>query len=103
MDDKTCKEYRNRICHIYSWWMIHYPTYLENGTRVLTEEDKSDQVKIHHTNDRDIIYSGYTLGMWSFKIKLSDVKNHGTAADKARLPAETSANQQHKSKCTINP
>ena len=63
MDDKTRKEYRNRIRHIYSWWMIHYPTYFENGTRVLTEEDKNDQVKFHHTNDRDIIYSGLNVAL----------------------------------------
>ena len=49
------------------------------------------------------VTEAYTLGTWSFKIKLSEVKKHGTAADKARLPAETSANQQHKSKRTIIP
>jgi hypothetical protein len=63
MDDKTRKEYRNRIRHIYRWWMEHYPNYFENGTRVLTQEEKEDQVMFHHTNDRDIIYTGLNVSL----------------------------------------
>ena len=75
MDDKTQKENRIRIRHIYRWWMEHYPNYFENGTRVLTQEEKEDQVMFHHTNDRDIIYTG--LNVLSHK-KNKSVRPDGT-------------------------
>lgn len=61
IDDKTQKEYRNWIHHIYRWWMEQYPNYFENGTQVLTQEEKEHQVMFHHTNDRDIIYTGLNV------------------------------------------
>ncbi|KAL7523497.1 hypothetical protein ACHAWF_002320 [Thalassiosira exigua] len=61
MEDKTRKEYRNRIRHIIDFWMENYPDYFESGTRVLTEEEKNDTVKFHHKNNRDIIYSGLNV------------------------------------------
>jgi hypothetical protein len=51
----------------------------------------------------DGVTEAYALGTWSFKIKPSQVKKHGTTADKAMLPAETVANRPHKSKRTITP
>ena len=81
MDDKTRKEYRNRIRHIYTWWMEHYPDYFEVGTRVLPVVEKEDRVKFHHTNDRDIIYTGLNVSLvmafLSFK-KTKTVKADGT-------------------------
>jgi len=58
MEDKTRREYRNRIKHIYRWWMETYPAYFEVGTRTLSEAEKEDQEAFHHTNDRDIVYEG---------------------------------------------
>lgn len=81
MDDKTRKEYRNRIRHIYRWWMENYPEYFENGTCVLSQEEKEDRVKFHHTNDRDIIYTGlnvsFVMAFLSFK-KTKTVLPDGT-------------------------
>jgi hypothetical protein len=45
----------------------------------------------------------YTIGTWSFKIKVSEVQKHGTDNDKAKLPLRTPSNQQHKTKRTITP
>ena len=59
--------------------MIHCPTCYENGTRVLTEEDKNDQVKFHHTNDRDIIYSGLNVAL--VMAFLSDKKKKSVKPD----------------------
>ncbi len=43
--------------------MEHYPNYFENGTQVLTQEEKEDQVMFHHTNNRDIIYTGLNVSL----------------------------------------
>lgn len=45
----------------------------------------------------------YTIGTWSFKIKVSEVQKHGTDNDKAKLPPCTPSNQRHKTKRTITP
>ena len=45
----------------------------------------------------------YTIGTWSFKIKVSEVQMHGTDNAKAKLPLGTPSNQQHKTKHTITP
>ena len=63
MDDKTCKEYRNRIRHIYTWWMENYPVYSEIGTRVLPVEEKEDRVKFHHNDDHHIIYTRLNVSL----------------------------------------
>jgi len=89
MDDKTRREYRNRIRHIYRWWMQHYPMYFENGTRVLTEQDKSDQVKFHHTNDRDIIYTGLNVSLVMAFLsdkKKKSVKQHVVSSRVVQVP-----------------
>ena len=62
MQDKTRRECRLRINRIIKWWMQTYPDYFENGTRVLSEEDKNDPVKFHYTNDRGIRYTGLNVG-----------------------------------------
>ena len=58
MMDRTRREYRNRIKHVYRFWMEKYPAYFEVGTRLLSESEKQDRAAFHHTNDRDIIYQG---------------------------------------------
>ena len=81
MENKTCKEYRCQIARIYKWWMEHYPDYFENGTWVLTDNEKNDITKFHHTNERDIIYGGlnvqYVMAFLSAKKKKS-TKPDGT-------------------------
>ena len=79
MGDKTRREYRNRISRIYTWWMEHYPDYFEHGTRLVPAEEKTDTVKFHHRNDRDIIYSGLNVAM--MKAFLSSKKKKKVAAD----------------------
>ena len=51
---------------------------------------------------QEATHESYTVGTWSFKIKPSEVKKRGTDADKAKLPADTLANQPHKAKRTIS-
>ena len=63
MEDRTRKNYRNRIRHIYTWWMKNYSDYFEHGTRVLSEAERNDRVAFHHTNDRDLVYSGLNVNM----------------------------------------
>ena len=63
MEDRTRKEYRNRIWHIYRWWMESYPEYFDIGMRKLSEKDKQDKVAFHHTNDRDLVYTGLNVTM----------------------------------------
>ena len=58
MEDRTRREYRNRIKHVCRFWMEMYPAYFEVGTRLLSESDKQDRTLFHHNNDRDIIYQG---------------------------------------------
>eukprot|EP00804_Cyclotella_cryptica_P019648 CCRYP_013974-RA/>CCRYP_013974-RA protein AED:0.42 eAED:0.43 QI:0/0/0/1/0/0/2/0/87 len=57
MEDKTRREYRNRIKHISDWLMVHYPTYFEEGTRLLSEDEKQDKVFFAHNTNRDLCYS----------------------------------------------
>ena len=74
MENKTLREYRNRLKCIISYWDGHhvYYSYHEVGTRLLSSEEKDDQVKFHWKNDRDIIYSGLNFSM--VKAYLSDKK-----------------------------
>ena len=74
MADKTRREYRNRIKRIYTWLMnsADYTGYFELGTRLVTEAEKEDPVKFHHTNDRDLKYTG--LNVTVIKAYLSEVK-----------------------------
>ena len=48
MEDKTRKNYRNRIRHIYVWLMNNYPHYFEHGTRLLFEAKRNNRVAFYH-------------------------------------------------------
>ena len=63
MEDRTRKNYRNQNRHIYTWWNENYPNYFEHGTRVLSEAERNDRVAFHHTNGRDLVYSGLNVNM----------------------------------------
>jgi len=63
MEDKTRKEHRRRIRHLYTWWHDNYIDYFENGTCALSDDEKKDLVRFHHTNDRDIIYEGLNVNL----------------------------------------
>ncbi|KAL9181723.1 hypothetical protein ACHAXT_012066 [Thalassiosira profunda] len=56
MEDKCRRDYRNRIKEIL-------PGYFEVGTKVLTVEEKADNVVFHWKNDHDLIYSGINVDM----------------------------------------
>ena len=79
MEDKTRREYRNRIARIYNWMEKKYPTYFENGTRILGEGEMKDTVKFHHNNKRDLKYSGMNVAI--IKAYLSEKKKKKVAAD----------------------
>ena len=63
MEDKTRREYRNRIKRIIKWIKRKYPTYYEEGIRIriLDDEEKKDIVKFHHTNTHDLVYAGLNV------------------------------------------
>lgn len=85
MEDKTRREYRNRIKRIYEWLQgsADYPDYFEQGVRVLTAEEKADEVQFHHKNDHDLIYTG--LNVKVIKAFLSEKKKKVKAADGSAL------------------
>ena len=63
--------------------MEHYPDYFENGTWVLTEDEKNDITKFNHTNQQDIIIYGglnvqYVMAFLSAKKKKKSTKADGT-------------------------
>merc|ERR1719253_1914710 len=74
MVDKMRREYRNRIRRIYTWLMnsADYTSYFKQRTRVVSQADKEDPVKFHHTNERDLKYNG--LNVTVIKAFLSEVK-----------------------------
>ena len=80
-ENKTHREYRNRLKCIISYWDGHhvYHSYHEVGTRLLSSEEKDDQVKFHRKNDRDIIYSGLNVSM--VKAYLFDKKKKKVVSD----------------------
>ncbi|KAL3800306.1 hypothetical protein HJC23_003602 [Cyclotella cryptica] len=61
MEDKTRREYRNRIMRIIDWLRVNYPSYFEEGTRLLSEEEKQDKVFFAHQTHRDLCYSGINV------------------------------------------
>ena len=61
--DETRKSHRRRLKILINWWMDQYPDYFEAGTRVLSQEERSDPMKFYHTCDRDIIYEGLRVDM----------------------------------------
>ena len=44
MEDKTRKEHRRHIRHLYTWWHDNYIDYFENGTCALSDDEKKDLV-----------------------------------------------------------
>ena len=72
IDDKTRKEYRNRISRIYKWWAEHYPEYYQNGTYSLSAAKKEVNVLFHYKNDRDLVCAGLNVKM--VKAYLSEKK-----------------------------
>jgi hypothetical protein len=81
MEDRTRKEYRNRIRHIYRWWKDSYPEYYEIGTVLLNEEDKKDTVAFHNTNDRDLVYAGLNVAMVKSFLSVKKKKRVSTSGD----------------------
>ena len=91
MKPKTRKEYRGRHRHMWTFWEEFYPEYFEQGTRVLSEEEKEDPAKYYFKNDRDLIYRGLNVKMviahcsnkkWKENGKLispSDLSKYGDA------------------------
>ena len=63
IENKTHRDYRNRLKCIISYWDGNhvYHSYHEVGTRLLSSEEKDDQVKFHWKNECDIIYSGLNV------------------------------------------
>ena len=81
MENKTRREYCNRLKGIISYWDVHhiYHSYNEVGTRLLSSEEKDNQVKFHWKNEREIIYSGFNVSM--VKAYLSDKKKKKVLSD----------------------
>ena len=79
MEDKTRREYRNRIKRIIKWIKRKYPSYYEEGIRILDDEEKKDIVKFHHTNTHDLVYAG--LNVKVIKAYLSEKKKKKVATD----------------------
>ena len=79
MEDKTRREYRNRIKRIIKWIKRKYPTYYEEGIRILDDEEKKDIVPFHHTNTHDLVYAG--LNVKVIKAYLSEKKKKKVATD----------------------
>ena len=77
MEDKTCKEHRRRIRHLYTWWHDNYIDYFENGTCALSDDEKKDLVRFHHTNDRDIIYEGLNVNLVLAFLVTKKIKANG--------------------------
>ena len=88
MDDKTRREYRNYINRIIQFCFTHYPSYYENGTRLLRKNEKADPVKFHHRNKRDLVYSG--LNIQFMKVYLSHKKTKKVDADGKMILASVS-------------
>lgn len=63
MKDKTRKEHRNRHKHMMEFWREHYGRYFEQGTYILTDEQKADPTKYYFQNDRDLHYRGLNVKM----------------------------------------
>ena len=77
MEDKTRKEHRRRIRHLYTWWHDNYIDYFENGTCALSDDEKKDLVRFHHTNDRDIIYEGLNVNLVLAFLVTKKIKANG--------------------------
>ena len=54
LDDKTRKNYRNRIKEIIEWIKQKYPEYIPVGVKDLSDEELADRVLFHWTNKQDL-------------------------------------------------
>ena len=63
MTNKCQVEYRNRIAKIINWVKYLYPTYFEDGTREVSEEELQDPRSFHHKNKRDLHYTGLNVNV----------------------------------------
>jgi hypothetical protein len=77
MEDKTRKEHRRRIRHLYTWWHVQYIDYYENGTCALSDDEKKDPVLYHHTNNRDVIYEGLNVNLVLAFLVMKKTKANG--------------------------
>ena len=77
MKDKTRKEHRNRIMHLIEFWKKHYERYLDQGTYILTDEQKADPTKYYFQNDRDLRYRGLNVKMVIAHCSDKKVKENG--------------------------
>ena len=75
MNARCRVDYRNRINRIMTWVESEYPSYFEEGTRLLSEEELRDPTKFHHKNKRDLLYPGINANV--IKAFLSDNKYKG--------------------------
>jgi hypothetical protein len=106
--------YKNEWKPIFSKMMEAPGLCVPKNTDDITDDILSESYKIATTylkssfeyiflNKPEGATDSYTIGTWSFKIKVSEVQKHGTDNDKAKLPPRTASNQQHKTKRTITP
>ncbi len=63
MEDKTWKEHRRRIRHLYTWWQGKHVDYFDNGIHSHSGDEKKNPVLYHFTNDWDIIYKGLNVNL----------------------------------------
>jgi hypothetical protein len=77
MKPRTRNEHRNRQRHIMDWWRNKYPSYFEDGTVALSEEDRNDPTKYYHTNRRDLRYAGLNVRMVKAFLVSKKIKSNG--------------------------
>jgi hypothetical protein len=59
---KTMIKHRNRIKHLYEFWIEKCPQYVALGTvELLTEEQKQDRRSFHYKNTHDLVYEGNNI------------------------------------------
>ena len=59
------------------WWRNKYPSYYEDGTVALSEEDRNDPTKYYHTNRRDLRYAGLNVRMVKAFLVSKKIKSNG--------------------------
>jgi len=77
MKPKTRNEYRNRENHLMVFWEHKYPDYFEQGTVLLTDEEKNDPNKYYHKNQRDIRYAGINVKLITAFLSNKKTKANG--------------------------
>ncbi|KAK1746052.1 hypothetical protein QTG54_002659 [Skeletonema marinoi] len=77
MKPKTRNEYRNRENHLMVFWEHKYPDYFEQGTVLLTDEEKNDPNKYYHKNQRDIRYAGINVKLITAFLSNKKTKPNG--------------------------